>query len=230
MRILELFSGTKSVSKVFAAAGWEVLTVDNDPTSAPEICMDAMQLTCLDILSRMGGPPDVIWASPPCTCFSVASIGRHWTGGTRAYIPKTQAAISAIALVAHTLTLIDRLGPQFYFVENPRGVLRKLPVMRGVPRHTVTYCQYGDTRMKPTDIWTNHPDPRFKPICRNGAPCHERAPRGAKTGTQGLKGARERGIIPPALCAHILAICEAEQGSWSEYRPHLRSTAFRRLL
>lgn len=94
--------------------------------------------------------------------------------------------------------------------------------MQELPRYTVTYCQYGDTRMKPTDIWTNHPFPRFKPICKNGDPCHERAPRSATLrklkeqgveievgGTQyGMKGSKERSVIPPALCQHIVEICE----------------------
>ena len=64
--------------------------------------------------------------------------------------------------------------------------------------------------MKPTDIWTNRPDPKFKPPCHNGDPCHVSAPRGAKTGTQGLKGTRERAVIPEALCNHIVDICEME--------------------
>lgn len=69
-------------------------------------------------------------------------------------------------------------------------------------------CQYGDIRMKPTDIWTNHPDPQFKPMCHNGDPCHQPAPRGSKTGTQGLKGAVERSVIPEKLCLHIADICK----------------------
>ena len=69
-------------------------------------------------------------------------------------------------------------------------------------------CQYGDTRQKPTDIWTNHPDPKFKPMCHKGDPCHVAAPRGARTGTQGLKNSREKAIIPAALCEHIVDICE----------------------
>ena len=80
--------------------------------------------------------------------------------------------------------------------------------MNGLPRYTITYCQYGDTRMKPTDIWTNHPNPRFKPPCHNGDPCHVSAPRGAITGTQGLKGSMERSRIPGEFCRHIVKICE----------------------
>ncbi len=108
----------------------------------------------------------------------------------------------------HVLALIRELKPKYWFIENPRGGMRKMTWMQGLPRYTVTYCQYGDNRMKPTDIWTNHPAPRFRPMCKNGDPCHESAPRGSKTGTQGLKGSKERSIIPPALCEHIACICE----------------------
>lgn len=79
--------------------------------------------------------------------------------------------------------------------------------MQNLPRYTVTYCQYGDFRQKPTDIWTNHPNPKFKPPCRNGAPCHERAPRGSKAGTQKIKGSVGRSVIPKRLCEHILNLC-----------------------
>lgn len=83
-----------------------------------------------------------------------------------------------------------------------------------IPRYTVTYCKYTEDlplekrRMKPTDIWTNHPEPNFKPPCKNGDPCHVAAPRGARTGTQGYKGSIERSRIPDQLCDHIVEICE----------------------
>lgn len=100
------------------------------------------------------------------------------------------------------------LSPAVWFIENPRGGMRKMDFMSALPRYTVTYCQYGDSRMKPTDIWTNHPDPKFKPMCHNGDPCHVAAPRGAKTGTQGLAGSVDRSRIPEELCRHIVTICE----------------------
>lgn len=86
--------------------------------------------------------------------------------------------------------------------------MRKMSFVQGLPRYTVTYCKYGDERMKPTDIWTNHPNPRFIPPCKNGDPCHISAPRGARTGTQGIKGSKDRSRIPEALCNHIVDICE----------------------
>ena len=105
------------------------------------------------------------------------------------------------------LEIIKELNPKYYYIENPRGGMRKAEMMqefndRG--RYTITYCQYQDTRMKPSDIWSNHPDPKFKPMCKNGDSCHEPAPRGSRTGTQGLKGSVERSIVPEQLCEEIL--------------------------
>lgn len=160
----------------------------------------------------MGGEcPDVIWASPDCTTYSVASISRH-----RRKNPKTNSLdpISEYAKFCdktnkHVLDLIRELKPKYYFIENPRGALRKMDFMNGLKRYTVTYCQYGEKRMKPTDIWTNHLNPKFKNPCKRGDKCHEPAPRGSKTtGTQSLKNARERAIIPNELCEHIVDICE----------------------
>lgn len=145
-----------------------------------------------------------------CEKFSVAAIGRHWIKGTN--LPKTEDTQKALELLEHCVKLAKEMlevNPNMiYFFENPRGKMRKMDCMQDFPRYTVTYCQYGDTRMKPTDIWTNHPYPKFKPCCKNGDPCHTPAPRGSQTGTQGIRGAKERSIIPSKLCEHIVDICE----------------------
>jgi hypothetical protein len=138
-------------------------------------------------------------------------MGHHWGGGLRAYEPKTEAAKVSQKLVAHTRQLIADLNPiQGWLIENPRGMLRKLPVVEGLPRTTVSYCTYGDSRMKPTDLWGIVPNWTPRTMCKNGMPCHEAAPRGAKTGTQGLKGARERSRVPYALGKEILDSIEGK--------------------
>ena len=136
-------------------------------------------------------------------------MGHHWGGGIRAYEPKTEAARLSQELVAYTLKLIKELNPtKGWLMENPRGMLRKLPVVSGVPRITVTYCRYGDSRMKPTDLWGVVPGWIPREMCKNGMPCHEPAPRGSKTGTQGLKGAKERSRVPYELGKEILSVLE----------------------
>ncbi len=210
MKVLELFAGTRSIGKAFEARGHEVFSVEWDKSfDRIDLYADIGSLTAHDILEQFGHP-DVIWASPDCATFSVSAISHHRRKNkeTGSLDPITDYAKFCDKVDQHVLDLIRELKPSFFFIENPRGGMRSMSWMQGIPRHTVTYCQYGETRMKPTDIWTNHPDPQFKPACRNGDPCHERAPRGARTGTQGLSRAREKAVIPPQLCGHIVDICE----------------------
>lgn len=212
MKVLELFAGTRSIGKAFEAAGHEVFSVEwSKDFENIDLYADIMTVTTTDILEKFGRP-DVVWASPDCTTFSVAAISHHRRKNqvTGNLDPVSEYAVFCDAVDQHVLDLIKELKPKYYFIENPRGGMRKMTWMQGLPRYTVTYCQYGDTRMKPTDIWTNHPDPKFKPICKNGDPCHTAAPRGARTGTQGLNGSRDRSVIPQQLCQHIVRICEDE--------------------
>lgn len=211
MKILDLFCGTKSITKAFAAKGHETYSVDWEAKFNPTLCADIGSLSAKDIIELCGGVPDVIWASPDCTTFSIAAISHHRTRREDGILlPKSDYAKMCDEIDRHVVDLIAEINPKYWFIENPRGGMRKASFMQEINqyRHTITYCQYGDTRMKPTDIWTNHPDPQFKPMCKNGDPCHVRAPRGAKTGTQGLKGHVERSVIPAELCNHIVDICE----------------------
>ena len=210
MKVLELFAGTRSIGKAFEAHGHQVFSIEwNKDFENIDLYADISQVTADDIL-QLFGKPDVIWASPDCTTFSVAAISHHRRRNeeTGNLDPISDYAKFCDMVDQHVLELIQELKPEFWFIENPRGGMRKMTWMQGLPRHTVTYCQYGDTRMKPTDIWTNHPAPCFKAPCKNGDPCHEKAPRGSRTGTQGLTGSKERSIIPEALCMHIVDICE----------------------
>lgn len=209
MRILELFSGTRSIGKAFESKGHNVFSVDYDRRFLANAHWD-LEFVTADMILKEFGRPDVIWASPDCTTFSIAAISHHRRKNqeTGNLDPVSEYAKKCDRVDKNVLNIIRELNPRFYFIENPRGGLRKMKWMQGIPRFTVTYCQYGDTRMKPTDIFTNHPNPAFKPPCKNGDPCHVSAPRGAKTGTQGIKGAKDRARIPRELCEHIVDICE----------------------
>lgn len=210
MKILELFCGTKSVSNAFKARGHEVFTVDWDKSFNPTLCTDIGTLTADDIIQLCGGVPDVVWLSPDCTTYSVAAISKHRVKEPNGNLKAVSKYADFCDKVnAHIINVvINELKPKYWFIENPRAGFRKMNFTKGLPRYTVTYCQYGENRMKPTDIFTNHSDPQFKPPCKNGDKCHEPAPRGAKTGTQGIKGAMDRARIPKLLCEHIVDICE----------------------
>lgn len=212
MIVVEVCSGTESLARVLRERGHEVFTVDIDPGLNPDLAKDVLSL-CPEDLPEKFRKPDFMFAGFPCETFSVASLGHHWTGGKRAYVPKTESCVRGMAIMNACLELRKTLQARFWGFENPRGVARVI-IERDHPevhagRHTVSYCRYGDDRMKPTDIWTNIPwIPR--PMCKNGnLDCHhERAPRGAKTGTQGRKGAMERGKYPRELCVELAEALE----------------------
>lgn len=230
MKVLELFAGTRSIGKAFEARGHEVYSIEWDK-SFPDIDLyaDISTVTADQILSEFGRP-DIIWASPDCATFSVAAISRHRRKNPETgYLePISEYAKFCDAVDRHVLGLISELEPKYWFIENPRGGMRRVPFMDGLPRYTVTYCQYEldkpvkERRMKPTDIWTNHPDPKFKPACKNGDPCHARAPRSStmrKLKAQGIEievggtqysmdNSRDRSVIPVELCNHIVRISE----------------------
>lgn len=196
---IELFSGTKSFSKVAEKKGFKTLTIDNDKKLEPNICIDILNLD----VKRLPRNPFILWASPPCTSFSVASLRKYWVNSR----PRISQTYIGIALVKKTLEIIEELNPTYWFIENPRGMLRHIDFMKPLHKKTVTYCQYGDQRMKPTDIWTNNINWIPKPMCSPNDPCHISSPRGSKKGTQGLNDAKERGIIPPLLIEEIINNC-----------------------
>ena len=208
MKVLELFAGSRSFSKAAEKFGYETYTTDYEPFDKINQVCDIFDFNIDKMLNEFGRP-DIIWASPPCTYFSVASIGHHWN---KDHTPKTKEAVLGVKIVERTNWIIKMLNPKWYYIENPRGKLRKLDVIIKEPyfRKTVTYCSYGEDRMKPTDIWTNNFNWLPRNMCFNGnRDCHHQpAPRGSRTGTQGLKNNYERSKVPYELCKEILETIE----------------------
>jgi site-specific DNA-cytosine methylase len=78
MKMLDLFSGLKGASQAFEAAGWEVITVDNNPDLNPTICCDIEDLWLHPDFQQYMTKEyfNLIWASPPCIEFY--KVGAPW--------------------------------------------------------------------------------------------------------------------------------------------------------
>lgn len=212
-RMLDLFCGTKSMANAFVREGFDVTTLDNDLQFAPDIWTDILDWDYEELKKSDAAWADIIWASPPCEGFSVAVISKNWRKEGESLRPKSDSAYQGIKLVLQTMKIICHIKPQYWFIENPRAALRKQDFMEYLPRKTITYCQYDDTRMKPTDIWGVFPKDFPIKSCNNGDSCHEAAPRGSRTGTQGLKGSIERGRIPAKFCSLLAEYVKQEMRS-----------------
>jgi site-specific DNA-cytosine methylase len=212
MNILELHAGSRSIGNAAEKLGLNVFSVDWQKFDNINLVIDIEKLQPSDIPFI----PDIIWTSPDCTTYSVAAISHHRNGlmPISDYAKKCDRVnFNQIKLINHFLNINPKLK---FFIENPRGMMRKMPFVNGIDRVTVWYCQYGDDRAKPTDIFSNHLFSIFnqngwipKHECYNGnKKCHhESAPRGSKTGTQGKNGSYDRSKIPNKLCIDILKSC-----------------------
>jgi len=214
MKVLELFAGSRSIGKVAESLGYEVFSSDLNDFEGIDYAVDILDFDT----AKIPFTPDIIWASPPCTTYSVAAISHHRPHNKE----MSNFAKKSDLMVKKTIQIIRELKPKFWYIENPRGMLRKQPFMEGLPRTTIWYCKYGENRAKPTDIWSNNirnlinPDGwQPRPECSNGNDkCHhDKQPRGYSAkkasgalgkGTQGMKDNYERSKLPEQLCIEIL--------------------------
>jgi hypothetical protein len=208
MKVVDLFCGLKGWSRPFLDRGHEVWTTDIDHDFEPDLVADALTLNPFDFPWR----PDILLASPPCETFSTMVMGRNWTHEGE---PKTKKAEIARGLIEATRYLIATLQPTYFVVENPRARLRTLGYLDRYERRTVWYCRLGEPVAKPTDLWGGFPPSLVLPaMCHNGNPDHIAAPRGSRTGTQGIgrgkADAATRSKIPYGLGLTVCLAAEAD--------------------
>ena len=139
VRVLEMFSGTRSVGKVCDKLGWESISVDMI-LPADHQC-DIMDF---DYKQYPKDYFDICWGSPPCTEYSRAK--------TRAI----RDIEGANKLVLKTIEIIDYFDCEYWFIENPQtGKLKDQPFMKDFKYVDGDYCMYGLPYRKRTRFWTN---------------------------------------------------------------------------
>lgn len=142
-RLLELFSGTKSVSNAIGERYDEIFSVDILEKFNPTVAIDVLKW---DYKVYPPGHFDAIWASPPCTEYSKMK-----------YISRSPRNLDlADSIAKRTIEIIDYFQPERWYIENPQtGMLKDREFMFGIPFVDVDYCMYSDWGYKKkTRIWT----------------------------------------------------------------------------
>ena len=194
MKLLELFSGTGSVGKVAKNFGIDVVSLDKD--------MDADIKTDIMDWDYKVYPPHyfhIIWASHPCTEYSMAK-----TTGERKIEESNAIVLKVLAIIKY----FDRI---FYMIENTQsGLLKNQYFMKEIPYDDVDYCKYGMPYRKRTRIWNNIHGWTPRPLCKKDCESIEdgkhkehaqRGPSGPKElwGNQRRFKREELYVIPPLL-------------------------------
>lgn len=140
--LFNLTAGTGSATQAFRDRGHEVITLDL--TGDVDIRCDIREWY------PQNRHFDFIWASPPCTEFSIAKR-----------IPYKDRNPD-LSIVKACTRIIEEIKPRYWIIENPRGALRHFI---GKPTITVFYKDYGYVCSKPTDLWGVFPwfYPKNKP-------------------------------------------------------------------
>ena len=184
-KILELFSGTKSVGKVAEQLGFDVISLD---LRNADINCDILHW---DYTCFVPGEFYFIWASPPCTEYSRAK-----TVGVR-------NIEHANSIVLKTLEIISYLDPVSWVIENPQtGLLKNQYFMNDLPYNDVDYCKYGMPYRKRTRLWNNIP--KFEPLPLCNKDCNSMiGNRHISTGQHDSNTTRDLYAIPPQLIFNI---------------------------
>ena len=210
--MLDLFSGTGSVSTVARQLGFQVLTVDADVTRAPDVCVDICHW---NYKNNQYGSFDWIHMSPPCTEFSTLKRSDQ-----RDLVKANEIAMAARRLLDHFLKLNRHL---VYTVENPStSLLQHQEAVQGLPVHETNYCCYGMPYQKPTKIWSNLP----LSLRRCPAQCFWRRPQHP----MGLQNSPSdmRIKIPGCLCLELAMEAAKKLGCMPRAYLHVRVATVQR--
>ena len=154
--ILDLCGGTEAWSAPYKEQGYDVRLI-----TLPDYDVSAVRFGKNDIIFY--GQTDTslvenriaykdiygILAAPPCTMFSLA-----WTTA------KTPRDLDkGLELVRACLEIIWQVKPQFWAMENPKGLLRKF---MGKPAFSFDASEFGCDYNKHTDLWGYFKEPRIE--------------------------------------------------------------------
>ena len=194
--MIELFSGSKTVSSVFEKNNWLAWSVDNNPKLKPSMCCDILDLNSKLIPRSV----DFIWASPDCSKFSRATAQGHWKKETVKYRiynyqPLTTEAETSLLLLQKTVSIINSYPECCFIIENPIGRIHHLEPLKylGHYRYAVNYADFGFPYSKETYLFSN----LFLPFSTKKI-------HSSKPGLQTINSTLKRSKVPALLVQTII--------------------------
>ena len=147
MKSLILFSGTNSIEKTLERLGQkDYRGLDIELKFNPYYHEDILTWDYKKAIEEYG-IPDYIHASPVCAEFSNI---KNATGSVRDMRRGCFLVEKALEIIEYVKVLNPKL---IFTLENPRGLMRTLPIMKKYDMLETSYCQYGFSYNKPTNFW-----------------------------------------------------------------------------
>ena len=127
LKVLELFAGSRSIGKAADKLGMETFSVDWTEYENIDLAIDIAEMKIEDCPFI----PDVVWASPDCTTYSIAAISTH----RNKQEPKSEYAKQCDKTNKHFISLIS------IAITNLQGEVRKLERKERKEVMRDRYCQ-----------------------------------------------------------------------------------------
>ena len=98
IKVLELFSGTGSIRKICDTLGWETISLD-----IVEDVDHKIDILDFDYKQYPVGCFDIVWASPPCTEYSIAKTRgvRDIDGANKIVLKTLEMIVIIVCMVSH---------------------------------------------------------------------------------------------------------------------------------
>jgi len=195
--ILDLCGGTGSWSLPYKNSGYKVITItlpdyDIRKTKIKDghIIFIGNEKSHLVVAKEVYG----ILAAPPCTEFSLAKS------------TKPRDFSKGMIVVQHCFRIIwlarKNLGLKFWAMENPRGFLRQFI---GRPAFTFEQWEFGESGIKPTDLWGFFNEPKKSVKIRPGG-MSKKYPNGRWNAKGWSKSAEKRAITPAGFAKAFMEV------------------------
>ena len=217
-KLLELFCGTISVGNVFEKNGYEVISLDYNPKFNATHTED---IITWDYKQYQSNYFDVIWASPDCTTFSIASGGKYRLKNEIYGRNNEHQDLANIGnnIIIRLIEILKYFNCRAWYIENPRGLLRHFPPLKDFIKETngntttVYYGNYDNWGFpKPTDIWSNMPlwdnetKPEFDESCYVIRPHAHNGTLKRYYKSYSFQSPEVRSKIPPSLIDRLLLL------------------------